>query len=124
VGIEIVQPSSASPPAPTTAPASPPVFPGAESAAPAQSAPTGESAQPSDNLGGIKLASPPTAAITAPIEKPEAAPDAINQAAPGPQPPAQTASAKGKKTKPAFNKSDESSSKHKKKKGLSKLNPF
>jgi outer membrane protein assembly factor BamD len=123
VGIEIVQPSSASS-APTAAPASPPVFPGAESAAPAQSAPTRGSAQPSDNLGGIKLAGPPTAAITAPIEKPKVAPDAINQAAPGPQLPAQVAPAKGKKPKPAFDKSDESSSKHKKKKGLAKLNPF
>jgi outer membrane protein assembly factor BamD len=125
VGIEIVQPSSASP-APTVTPASPPVFPGAESAAPAQSAPAGDSAQPnpSDNLGGIKLASPPNATLTAPIEKPEAAPDAINEAAHGPQPPAQIAPAKGKKPKPAFDKSNESSSRHKKKKGLDKLNPF
>jgi outer membrane protein assembly factor BamD len=123
VGIEIVQPSSASS-APNAAPASPPVFPGAESAAPAQSAPASGSAQPSDNLGGIKLAGPAIATITAPIEKPEAAPDAINQAAPGPQPPVQTAPTKGKKPKPAFDKSDESSSKHKKKKGLAKLNPF
>jgi outer membrane protein assembly factor BamD len=123
VGIEIVQPSSASP-APTAAPTSPPVFPGAESTAPAQSAPAGESAQPSDNIGGIKPASPAIATITAPIEKPEAAPDTINEAAHGPQPPVQAAPAKGKKPKPAFDKSDESSSKHKKKKGLSKLNPF
>ena len=59
-----------------------------------------------------------------PIEKPAAAPDAINEVTPGLQPPAQTAPAAGKKPKPAFDKADESSSKHKKKKGLAKLNPF
>jgi outer membrane protein assembly factor BamD len=125
VGIEIVQPSSASS-VPTAAPASPPVFPGSESPAPATAAPASGTAQPNpnDNMGGIKLASPPSATITAPIEKPEAAPDTINEAAHGPQPPVQAAPAKGKKPKPAFDKSDESSSKHKKKKGLSKLNPF
>ena len=58
------------------------------------------------------------------IEKAAAAPDAINEATPGSQPPAQTAPADGKKAKPAFDKADESSSKHKKKKGLAKLNPF
>jgi outer membrane protein assembly factor BamD len=123
VGIEIVQPSSASP-APTAAPTSPPVFPGAESAAPAQSAPASGSAQPSDNNGWLKAAGPPSTTITAPIEKAETAPDTINEAAHGPQPPVQAAPAKGKKPKPAFDKSNESSSKHKKKKGLDKLNPF
>jgi outer membrane protein assembly factor BamD len=120
MGIEIVQPSAASP-APTAAPASPPVFPGSESPAPASG-----SAQPNpnDNMGGIKLAGPSNATITAPIEKPDAAPDAVNEAAPGSQPPAQIAPADGKKPKPVFDKADESSSKHKKKKGLAKLNPF
>jgi outer membrane protein assembly factor BamD len=125
VGIEIVPPSSASP-APTAAPASPPVFPGSESPAPAQSEPVNGSAQPgpNDNMGGIKPAGPPIATLTAPIEKPDAAPDAVNETTPGSQPPAQLAPADGKKPKPAFDKSDESSSKHKKKKGLAKLNPF
>ena len=125
MGIEIVQPSSASP-APSAAPASPPVFPGSESPAPATASPASGSAQqnPNDNMGGIKLAGPPNATITAPIEKPDAAPDAVNEAAPGSQPPAQIAPADGKKPKPAFDKADESSSKHKKKKGLAKLNPF
>jgi outer membrane protein assembly factor BamD len=125
VGIEIVPPSSASP-APTAAPSSPPVFPGLESPAPAQSEPVSGSAQPgpNDNMGGIKPAAPPIATLTAPIEKPGAAPDAVNEATPGSQPPAQLAPADGKKPKPAFDKSDESSSKHKKKKGLAKLNPF
>jgi outer membrane protein assembly factor BamD len=75
-------------------------------------------------MGGIKLAGPSNATITAPIEKPDAAPDAVNEAAPGSQPPAQIAPADGKKPKPVFDKADESSSKHKKKKGLAKLNPF
>jgi outer membrane protein assembly factor BamD len=125
VGIEIVPPSSASP-APTAAPSSPPVFPGSESPAPAQSEPVSGSAQPgpNDNIGGIKPAGPPIATLTAPIEKPDAAPDAVNEATPGSQPPAQLAPADGKKPQPAFDKSDESSSKHKKKKGLAKLNPF
>ena len=125
VGIEIVPPSSASP-APTVAPSSPPVFPGPESPAPAQSEPVSGPAQPgpNDNMGGIKPAGPPIATLTAPIEKPGAAPDAVNEVTPGSQPPAQLAPADGKKPKPAFDKSDESSSKHKKKKGLAKLNPF
>jgi outer membrane protein assembly factor BamD len=125
VGIEIVQPSSASP-APSVSPASPPVFPGSESPAPATAAPASGSAQqnPNDNMGGIKLAGPPNATITAPVEKPDAAPDAVNEVTPGSQPPAQIAPADGKKPKPAFDKADESSSKHKKKKGLAKLNPF
>jgi outer membrane protein assembly factor BamD len=72
----------------------------------------------------LGLAAAPAAAPLAPIEKPAPAPDAINEATPGSQPPAQTAPANGKKPKPAFDKSDESSSKHKKKKGLDKLNPF
>ena len=70
----------------------------------------------------------PTPAAPAPlppIEKAGAAPDQVNDIAPGTrQAAAQAPPAKGKKAKPAFDKSDESSSKHKKKKGLDKLNPF
>lgn len=58
------------------------------------------------------------------IEKAGDAPDAVNTIKPGTQAAAQAPNPKGKKTKPAFDKSDESSSKHKKKKGLDKLNPF
>ncbi len=119
MGIEIVQPSANSP-APGPAPASPPAFPGSDSAAPAQSA-----AVPRvDDNGGLKPLPPSTPAALPPIEKPAAAPDAINEVTPGSTPPAQTAAVKGKAPKPAFDKADESSSKHKKKKGLSKLNPF
>jgi len=123
MGIEIVQPSSNSP-APGPAPASPPAFPGSEPSAPAQSAVTGVPAQSNDNLGGLKPAGPMNATTLPPIEKAAPAPDAINEVTPGSQPPAQTAPTDGKKVKPAFDKANESSSKHKKKKGLSKLNPF
>jgi outer membrane protein assembly factor BamD len=122
LGIEIVQPSSASP-APTSAPASPPVFPGSETPAPAQSAPISDSVQPNNN-GWLNPAAPPSTTLTAPIERPAAAPDAINDATPGVPPPPQSAPASGKKPTPAFDKADDSSSKHKKKKGLAKLNPF
>jgi outer membrane protein assembly factor BamD len=124
MGIEIVQPSSNSPAPPATAPASPPVFPGSESPAPAQPAPVAASAQPSDNMGGIQSVAPAIPAVLPPIEKPAAAPDAINDAVPGAQPPAQIAPADGKTPKPPLDKANDSSSKHKKKKGLSKLNPF
>jgi outer membrane protein assembly factor BamD len=123
LGVEIVQPSSDST-APVTAPASPPAFPGTADAAPAAVAPAGSPAQANDANSGLKPVGPPDATPLAPIEKAAAAPDAINEATPGSQPPAQTAPADGKKAKPAFDKADESSSKHKKKKGLAKLNPF
>ena len=58
-------------------------------------------------------------------EAPTAAPDAVNEAQGHPQPAAQTKAANAKKNpKPSFDKNDESSSKHKKKKGLDKLNPL
>ena len=69
-----------------------------------------------------------TPAPLPPIDKPAAAPDQINDVkSTGPaQVTTGTTSGKpGKKNpKPAFNSSDESSSKHKKKKGVDKLNPF
>ncbi len=70
----------------------------------------------------------PTAKITAlpPVEKPAAAPDQVNDAAGKPEPAAQTkaANAKKKTKTPKEDKTDESSSKKKPKKGLDKLNPF
>jgi outer membrane protein assembly factor BamD len=76
-------------------------------------------------MGGISAGAPSTPAALAPVEKPEKAPDAVNEVTPGSQPAAaQTASADGKKPKPTYDKNEESSSKHKKKKGLGKLNPF
>jgi len=120
MGIEIVQPSAGSS-APATPPASPPAFPGSADPAPT-AAPTTPPAQP-DATGGLKAVGPPNATPLAPIEKAATAPDAINEAAPG-SPPAQVGRVGGKTPKPAFDKADESSSKHKKKKGLAKLNPF
>ncbi len=76
--------------------------------------------------GGLKAVGPPNS--NAPLPAPEKAaeiPTQVNDIAPGTQPAAQAPNANGKKNgKPEFDKSDESSSKHKKKKGLGKLNPF
>jgi outer membrane protein assembly factor BamD len=99
LGVEIISPSSA--------------------AAPTATVP----AAPADN-GGLKAVGPPDAKALPPIEKADGAPDQVNDIKPGTQPAAQAARADGKKTKPEFDKDDESSSKHKKKKGLAKLNPF
>ncbi|MEO6910819.1 MAG: outer membrane protein assembly factor BamD [Edaphobacter sp.] len=78
----------------------------------------------SDTNYGLKAVGPENATPLPPVEKAGDAPDAVNEIKPGTQPAAQVANPKGKKTKPEFDKSDESSSKHKKKKGLNKLNPF
>jgi outer membrane protein assembly factor BamD len=80
--------------------------------------------KPADT-GGLKAVGPENSSSLPAAEKPEAAPGQVNDIAPGSQPAAQAPNANGKKNaKPEFDKSDESSSKHKKKKGLSKLNPF
>jgi outer membrane protein assembly factor BamD len=114
VGVEILTPGvTVGPPATPAAAAT-----GATPAAtPAQSAPVPD--------GGLKAVGPPTNASTLPpVEKADKAPDAVNDIQPGTQAAAQTGNANGKNGKPAFDKSEESDSKHKKKKGLSKLNPF
>jgi len=77
-----------------------------------------------DPTGGLPTARPTNNAPMAPIEKAVQAPDAVNGVPAGTQAPAQAPRADGKKTKPDFDKSDESSSKKKKKKGLAKVNPF
>ena len=74
--------------------------------------------------GGLKAVGPPNATPLPAIEKPTAAPDAVNDVAGKPQPAPQAAPANGKKTKPAYDKSEESSSKHPKKKGIKRINPF
>jgi outer membrane protein assembly factor BamD len=84
---------------------------------------TPSAAKPADN-GGLKAVGPPDPKALPPIEKATGAPDQVNDIPTGSQPAAQAARADGKKTKPEFDKGDESSSKHKKKKGLSKINPF
>src|SRR5258707_3775567 len=86
---------------------------------------TGTTAKPADANGGLKAVGPVNAAPLPAAEKPAEAPDAVNDVAAKSQPAAQAPNANGKKNpKPEFDKSDESSSKHKKKKGLSKINPF
>ena len=81
-------------------------------------------ADPNYGLGLVT----PKPADNAPLpaaEGPAAAPDAVNEAAGQALPAAQQKDPDKKKNpKPSFDKNDESSSKHKKKKGLDKLNPF
>jgi outer membrane protein assembly factor BamD len=80
---------------------------------------------PAPDTGGLKAVGPTDATSLPAPEKAAPAPDAVNDVAPGQAPPAQSAPANGKKPgKPEFDKKDESSSKHKKKKGLDKVNPF
>jgi outer membrane protein assembly factor BamD len=134
VGVEIV-PSSGSPAPARPAGSAPPAFPGtqqstpADGAAPAatgapQTTPTAQPAPQTKVADPLAPVGPPNAAQLPPVQKPDAAPDAINEATPGQSTVAQTASDKGKKEKPGFYKDTESSSKHKKKKGLGKLKPF
>jgi outer membrane protein assembly factor BamD len=82
-------------------------------------------ADASNGTGGLHAVGPTNATPLPAVEKAGAAPDAVNDISPGtPTPVAGTPRADGKKSKPGFDKGDESSSKHKKKKGLSKVNPF
>jgi outer membrane protein assembly factor BamD len=74
--------------------------------------------------GGLKAVGPTNNTPLPAVEKAGDAPMQVDEIKPGTQPAAQAPNPKGKKTKPGFDKSDESSSKHKKKKGLDKLNPF
>jgi len=127
IGAEIVQPQPGSAPqAPVTPPAAPPSFPG-DTAAPATTPatpPASSTVPPPDPNGGLKAVGPTNTTALPPVEKAAQAPDPVNEAAGTTQPAAQTPPANGKKPKPAMDKADESSSKHKPKKGLGKLNPF
>jgi outer membrane protein assembly factor BamD len=109
--MEIVQPS-ANTPTPTST-----TFPGT------QAVPATASTTPETN-GGIGPVGPANATPLPAVERPAPAPAAINEAAGTRQPPAQLPAANGQKPKVDCDKSDESCSKHKKKKGLAKLNPF
>lgn len=95
--------------------------PGANGQAPTTTQPA------ADPNSGLKTVGPTNTATPPPVEKPAVAPDAVNDVVPGAQAPGQAppTTANGKKApKPAYDKDDESSSKHKKKKGLAKVNPF
>ncbi len=82
------------------------------------------------NPGGLATVGPTDNKPLPPVEKPADAPPQTNDVHNAPQVQTGTdtgATANGKKKKtpaPKFDSSDESSSKHKKKKGLDKLNPF
>jgi outer membrane protein assembly factor BamD len=74
---------------------------------------------------GLKAVGPKDTSALPPVEAPAAAPDQVNDVAGTKQPPAEAKPAGQKKNpKPAYDKDDESSSTHKKKKGVNKLNPF
>ena len=74
--------------------------------------------------GGLKAVGPTDASTLPPVEQVGAAPDTVNDVNGVKTPAAAAAPANGKKAKSDYDKSDESSSKHKKKKGLDKINPF
>jgi outer membrane protein assembly factor BamD len=83
------------------------------------------STKPGDANGGLTAIGPPNATPLPAAEKATGTPDVVNDVQSHPQPAAQVADPNAKKKpNPAFDKNDESSSKHKKKKGLAKLNPF
>ena len=121
MGIEIVQPSASDSNTPGST-----TFPGTTPQAAPAAAPATSAVPAPDPTGGIKAVGPPDTTQMAPVEKAAKAPEAVNEVTPGSQPAqAQAPPANGKKAgKPAMDKGDESSSKHKKKKGLGKLNPF
>ena len=99
----------------------------AESTAPPLNPPTGNTTSvpgPPANEPVVKAVGPVVNKPLPAIDKPAEAPAQINDVKSGGTQ-ASTAAANGKKGKKApYNKNDESSSKHKKKKGLDKLNPF
>ncbi|ADW70374.1 outer membrane protein assembly factor BamD [Granulicella tundricola] len=84
------------------------------------SSPTGTAADPNNGLHAVR---PADSTPLPPVESAAPTPGQVNEAT-NPQPAAQAAPADGKKPKAAYDKGDESSSKHKKKKGIAKINPF
>jgi len=72
---------------------------------------------------GLRAVGPSNTDALPAVEKPASAPDQVNDVAGEKTPVGQAAPVKGK-AKAEYNKGDESSSKHKKKKGLNKINPF
>ncbi len=116
-------------PAPTTPAATPGSTPGSSTAgAPAASPAAPANANPQSVYGLAQPVGPNTKAPLPPIDKPAAAPDQINDVKSGESPQVTTGTSTGKPgkkaPKPKFDGSDESSSKHPKKKGIDKLNPF
>ena len=114
LGVEVLTPGVStgrdpSAPGPVSAPSTPPLS-------------TPAAAGKQDPNYGITAAAPKNTSALPPVEQPAAADDQVNDVAGKEQPAAEVKDPKKKKNpKPAFDKNDESSSKHKKK---SKLNPF
>ena len=73
---------------------------------------------------GLHTAAPANTSALPPVEKAADAPDQVNEVAGKPQPTTAASNPNKKNPKPAFDKDAESSSTHKKKKGLAKLNPL
>lgn len=97
--------------------------PGVSGGTPASPLPAATGAP--DPNAGIRAVGPKDTAAVPAVEAPAAAPDQVNDVAGKPQPAAQAkAPGQKKNPKPAYDKDDESSSTHKKKKGLDKVNPF
>ncbi len=84
---------------------------------------SGATAAPAAVDNGLNRVGPPNATALPAIESAAPAPDRPNEIS-GATPAAQVVPAGSKAPKPAFDKSDESSSKHKKKKGIKKLDPL
>jgi outer membrane protein assembly factor BamD len=97
-------------------------------ATPSSTTATPAASNPDAVYGLATPVGPNTPAPLPPVDKPAAAPDQINDVKSNGQPQVSTGTASGKPSKkhpkPAYNSSDESSSKHHKKKGVDKLNPF
>lgn len=95
---------------------------------PAATTPTGGST--GGNSVGVEIlssgatAKPANNTALPPVEGPETAPDQINDVAGQKTPAAEAAPADGKKAKAEYDSSEASSSKHKRKKGIKKVNPF
>ncbi len=97
--------------------------PGVNTGAGAASSVPAATGAPDPNLG-LKAVGPQDNSPLPAVEAPATAPDQVNDAAGQRTPPAETKPATKKTPKPEYDKNDESSSKHKKKKGADKLNPF
>jgi len=115
LGVEILSTGGNGSSAPAATPATSPVTPPSNLPA--------ATGKPDPNSGLPTVGDRGPAALP-PVEKPEAAPDALNEAQGKPQPPAPDKAGTKKTKAPATDKNDESSSKKKPKKGLDKLNPF
>ena len=152
VGAEVVSAPNSGAPEPAAAPsaapgsapaageaappatATPAATPGSSGASTAGSPAPNPAASPKESnpervYGLAQPVGPSNPAPLPPVDKPAAAPDQINDVKGGGAPQVYTGTSAGAKPtkkhpKPAYNGSDESSSKHHKKKGVDKLNPF